>query len=102
MVLASLPWAADRSDVDSRRPAWHRHGLCQEHPEVSWFPNKNEPAVSAKAICRRCPVSNECLDYALSVGPSLEGIWAATSKRERRHLGKIISSGAGRDLRPIQ
>jgi WhiB family redox-sensing transcriptional regulator len=96
MVLAALPWATDRPDVDSRRPSWQRQGLCHNYPEVSWFPELGERAEPAKAICRRCPVRNECLDYARTIGPSVEGIWAATSKRERRHLGKTVSvSGRG-------
>ena len=79
MVLASLPWATDKPDVDSRRPAWQRQGLCVGRNDVAFFPNKGESPAEAKAICARGPVANECLDYALSIGPSLQGVWAGTS-----------------------
>jgi hypothetical protein len=79
MVLASLPWLSDRPTLDELliRPRWQRSGLCASTTGVSWFPAKGEPVEPAKAICRRCPVIDECLDFALTVGGSLEGIWAA-------------------------
>jgi WhiB family redox-sensing transcriptional regulator len=76
-------------------PAWSKEGLCRGYPQSMFFPTRGESAAPAKAVCRRCPVQTPCLNYALSVGPSLEGIFGGASKRDRRHLGRIISSGAG-------
>lgn len=37
----------------------------------------------AKAICGRCPVKPECLDYALTFQPyDMHGIWAGMTRRE--------------------
>ena len=38
----------------------------------------------AKAVCRECPVVDDCLDYAMQVGNTLEGVWGGTSAVERR------------------
>jgi hypothetical protein len=39
-----------------------------------------------KDMCHACPIYNDCLDYSLYV--KVEGIWAATSENDRRHLRK--------------
>jgi hypothetical protein len=46
----------------------------------------------ARAICARCPVRVECLDYALEVGDPLLGVWGGTSKLERRRMRGTRSS----------
>ena len=76
-----------------RPPSWHRDALCAQpaHKGVNFFPERGESAAPAKAICGRCVVRSECLSYALEVGPT--GIWAGTSGHDRRHHGRIISSG---------
>ncbi|MFH8470896.1 WhiB family transcriptional regulator [Streptomyces sp. NPDC017991] len=45
----------------------------------------------AKSMCSTCPVIEDCLKWAL-VNPDLaaEGIWAATTPRERTRLVKLI------------
>lgn len=66
-------------------PDWHRDALCQEFPEVEFFPDRGEDARPAKAICQRCLVQSDCLSWALEQG-TLDGIWGGTSKRERKML----------------
>jgi hypothetical protein len=39
----------------------------------------------AKDICGRCPVREQCLDFALGTRES-EGIWGGTTGNERRSL----------------
>jgi WhiB family redox-sensing transcriptional regulator len=40
----------------------------------------------AKAVCRRrCPVQEQCLQWALDTGQSI-GVWGGTSENERRAL----------------
>lgn len=91
--LAALLSAADRvaagpswfaRALAASRPGWQRDGLCNEHPEVSWFPAKGQPTGPAKAICRRCLVCDECLTFAVD---GLEvGVWGASSDRERQAI----------------
>lgn len=56
--------------------------LCQYDPEL-WFPPEGGLGNEARAFCRRCPLIQPCLEAALHLEPAVEGIWAATSFKER-------------------
>lgn len=45
----------------------------------------------AKAVCRRCPVREQCLEWALETGQSI-GVWGGTSETERRALKRRIAA----------
>ena len=40
---------------------------------------------AAKAVCGTCPVTNECLEFALETNQD-SGVWGGTSEEERRQL----------------
>ncbi|MFJ8792459.1 WhiB family transcriptional regulator [Streptomyces sp. NPDC102462] len=71
---------------------WRVRGLClREDPDL-FFPigsvNSGPAALQtdeAKAVCRHCPVMEQCLAWALDAGP-VEGIWGGTTEGERRAL----------------
>jgi WhiB family transcriptional regulator, redox-sensing transcriptional regulator len=66
--------------------------LCREHPEVKFHPGRGEPTTPAKAVCARCAVRAECLDYALSrPADQCLGVWGGTSVRERRALRRAAA-----------
>jgi WhiB family redox-sensing transcriptional regulator len=68
--------------------SWADQALCaQTDPDV-WFPPIGGRNDAAKAICAACPVTAECLAYALESGQE-EGIWGGTSAVERRHLREV-------------
>lgn len=71
--------------IDDLRPEWMVQALCKRHPEVEFFPGRGESLDGAKNICRRCPVREQCLDYALATNQE-HGIWGGESERERRRL----------------
>ncbi|WP_075743815.1 WhiB family transcriptional regulator [Actinoalloteichus sp. GBA129-24] len=60
-----------------------------EDPELFFPVGSTGPALDqideAKAVCRRCPVSSECLSWALESGQAY-GVWGAMSEDERRAL----------------
>lgn len=62
-------------------------------PEDAGDARANQTA--AKAVCKVCPVVVECLELAISYGPSLVGIYGGTTQRERR---KVFAS----DWTPIE
>jgi WhiB family transcriptional regulator, redox-sensing transcriptional regulator len=39
----------------------------------------------AKAVCSRCPVRRQCLDYAIETGQA-HGVWGGTTVDERRAI----------------
>jgi WhiB family redox-sensing transcriptional regulator len=64
---------------------WQRYAACLDSP-VDFTANleAQEPDPEAVAICERCPVRVECLDYALQL--DLWGTFGATSHWQRRQL----------------
>jgi WhiB family redox-sensing transcriptional regulator len=48
-----------------------------------FFPTRGAPLDEARAVCARCPVRADCLDYAMETGQKF-GIWGGLSERERR------------------
>lgn len=64
---------------------WAEQALCAQSDPEAWFPEKGSSAREAVAICQRCPVAAECLDYALANGERF-GIWGAVSEHTRRRL----------------
>lgn len=69
---------------------WRSRSACRgEDPEL-FFPTARSLTVfvqlaRAKAVCGRCPVSWECLRYAIVTGQP-HGVWGGKSEEERRAL----------------
>jgi WhiB family redox-sensing transcriptional regulator len=75
---------------------WRDEALCQEEDPELFFPiGSTGPALEqieqAKNICRRCPVTEECLRWALDSGQDA-GVWGGMSEIERRELKRRYSS----------
>jgi WhiB family redox-sensing transcriptional regulator len=69
---------------------WRHHAACQDEDPELFFPIGNTgPALvqieEAKAVCRRCPVLDSCLQWALDSGQDA-GVWGGLSEDERRDL----------------
>ncbi|MEV5983203.1 WhiB family transcriptional regulator [Streptomyces sp. NPDC052114] len=67
---------------------WLRDAACRNADPELFFPiGSTGPAVrdvrEAKRICARCPVIEECLDYALTTGQT-SGVWGGTCEEERK------------------
>ena len=60
--------------------------LCAQTDPNLFFPESGHTiqASQAKRVCIECPLTKECLDFALAV-PSIEdyGVWGATMQKER-------------------
>jgi WhiB family redox-sensing transcriptional regulator len=84
MVAGEFPALSDFL----RRPDWQAFGACRGMPVDVFVLPVGATAEPARAVCRRCPVNGECLNYALAE-PDLEGIWAGTTARERSRLRKV-------------
>ena len=75
-------------------PAWHADALCQEYPDVNFFPTRPGQAGRAKAVCARCLVASECLEWALGEPSWLTGVWGGTTPTDRRKLRRKVRSAA--------
>lgn len=69
---------------------WRDHAACRGQDPDLFFPiGSTGPALvqieQAKAVCRRCPVQEQCLEWALNTDQTI-GVWAGTTETERRAL----------------
>ena len=69
---------------------WRHRALCRDEDPELFFPiGTTGPALvqieQAKAVCRRCPAVQSCLEWALSSGQD-SGVWGGLSEDERRAL----------------
>jgi WhiB family redox-sensing transcriptional regulator len=80
--------AASVDDVD-----WQLEAACRGHDSAAFFPpphfERKEVRLArerfAKSICRGCPVTARCLDYALRTQEP-HGVWGGLNELERRQL----------------
>ena len=69
---------------------WRQQAACRHEDPDLFFPiGTSGPALlqteQAKAVCRRCPVREPCLRWAMDTDQSL-GVWGGTSETERRAM----------------
>lgn len=75
----------DPAPVFTPRPAWHQHAACRGMDPDLFFPTRGEDVQQAQAVCRTCPVAEECLGFALQRGEKF-GVWGGKSERARRRM----------------
>lgn len=78
--------------VSAGRPGWMRDALCREYPSLNFLGD----STTAKRVCRRCLVREECRDYSLDNADLVDGsfssvyggggIWGGLSSSDRRRL----------------
>lgn len=79
--------------------SWQHRGACRGPHAAVFFPppqfeKKSERAEReqrAKAICGECPVTRDCLTYALDIREP-HGIWGGLNENERRLLLDVRSA----------
>lgn len=80
------------------RMEWLRSAACADTDPDPFFPVGTkgpalEEVAAAKRICSRCPVTSECLAWALSSGQA-SGVWGGTCEEERAALirdGRLLA-----------
>lgn len=86
----------------ARPMAWADRGACRGDDQDLFFPPPWRGEISAadvdrvRPICQACPVFVECHTWALT--RETEGIWAATSPKDRRRLRRALSIAAPPEL----
>ncbi|WP_405719790.1 WhiB family transcriptional regulator [Streptomyces sp. NBC_01537] len=79
---------------------WRQNAVCSEEDPELFFPVGNTgPALlrieEAKAVCRRCPVMQECRQWALETGQDA-GVWGGLSEDERRARKRRVARNRAR------
>ena len=72
--------------------SWMADGACRGKPAEMFFPavdERNAKGVElygiARRVCARCPVKDQCLEYALTNREVL-GMWGGATPSERRAI----------------
>lgn len=67
-------------------PSWMDRGACTEDPERFM----DAPVRDKKAVCRRCPVRQDCLTYALEQGED-RGVWGGRDSGRRPLRSRVAT-----------
>ena len=75
------------TEVPSTMPStgWMKRAHCADEAPETFFPSDGVGVLRAQKICARCPVLEDCLEYALANHIS-HGVWGGASERQRRRL----------------
>ncbi|MFE9927948.1 WhiB family transcriptional regulator [Streptomyces sp. NPDC005533] len=79
---------------------WRQEAACRwEDPDLFFPVGSSGPALvqieEAKAVCRRCPVQEPCLQWALEGGQDF-GVCGGMSEEERRAAKRRAARAAAR------
>lgn len=79
---------ASSAALNNADDLWRDNALCRDTDPELFFPvgTTGQALVQidyAKQVCGSCPVTNECLDFALATNQD-SGIWGGLSEEERR------------------
>lgn len=86
-------------NIDLTAEAWQDRALCAQTDPDAFFPDKGESNRAAKAICGRCPVTDDCLEYALAHDLRF-GVWGGLSERQRRDTKRARQALSSSEDRP--
>ena len=64
---------------------WSKLGACRGLDAGIFYPDEDDDAEVAKAVCDACGVRVACLEYALS-SREKAGVWGGATERERRRI----------------
>lgn len=70
--------------------SWMSDAACRGSDVSLFFPERGantHATAGPRAVCARCPVADQCLEYAMA-DLTLKGIWGGKSHRERRALAR--------------
>lgn len=73
--------------------SWMEEALCAQVDPDMWFPPVGERGTEAKKICMRCPVREQCLDYALNASENPYGIWGGVGQHNRNAMRRERGEG---------
>lgn len=90
----NLRWTHEPAPFDPQRPAWQNSAACKGADADAFFADDATIVAAAKAICRACPVTAECLAYALDNNERF-GVWGGRSTNERNAMRRRTRTAEG-------
>jgi WhiB family redox-sensing transcriptional regulator len=78
--------------------SWRALSTCRDTDPELFFPVGTTgqallQIAKAKSVCCQCPVTTECLEFALETNQDT-GIWGGTSEEERRQIRRDAAARA--------
>ncbi|MET8682055.1 WhiB family transcriptional regulator [Streptomyces sp. NPDC004647] len=82
---------------------WRQSAACRnEDPELFFPIGTSGPAIlqeqEAKTVCERCPVTEQCLEWALENNQD-SGVWGGLDENERRTIRRRNAKARSRARR---
>jgi len=71
--------------VSVKEIVWRELGACRGLEAAMFYPDDDDLALEAKAVCAGCDVRIACLEHALQAREK-SGIWGGATERERRRM----------------
>ncbi len=71
--------------VSASNIMWRELGACRGLEPSMFFPDEDDDAADAKAVCAGCGVRVACLEHALTIREK-QGVWGGATERERRRI----------------
>lgn len=78
---------------DDERIEWTSRARCRGLDPEQFFVRSLQQAKSAIGVCERCPVRQDCLDYAVDEAIEV-GVWGGLTERQRRAYARRRLSAA--------
>ncbi|MFN2607698.1 MAG: WhiB family transcriptional regulator [Acidimicrobiales bacterium] len=72
---------------------WRAAAACRTADTSLFFPESDDEAGPAKAICASCPVREDCLGFALA-NRQEQGVWGGLTEAERRRMRRRSAEAA--------
>lgn len=67
---------------------WREKAACADEDPELFFPGRQNLAVLAKEVCKRCEVRVACLEYALANNEQY-GVWGGATELERSEIKRL-------------
>ncbi|WP_420450489.1 WhiB family transcriptional regulator [Ilumatobacter sp.] len=71
--------------MTTTEPTWWDLGACRGLAAEIFYPDDEDGALDAKAVCDGCAVRSACLEHALASREKV-GVWGGASERDRRRI----------------
>lgn len=100
MTTTTPPTRRDTTRAAPLNDDWRTRAVCRDEDPELFFPiartaGWNQQTRDAKRVCARCPVSVECLQWAVETGQR-SGVWGGLSEKERKTRYQVRESQADR------
>jgi WhiB family redox-sensing transcriptional regulator len=75
--------------------SWRQDAACRDADTSIFFPETDDEAAAALALCAACPVREACLEFALITRQD-DGVWGGMTETERKRLRRRRQEAARR------